>query len=88
VDGPLLVSHSDHGYVATICTVSRAVASQHPNCGAATPVGHFRCCFDSRQAVVTYCTKTLGDRRTTSAILHGTPRSLLLISLVNANAES
>jgi len=33
----LLQHHTLVGYIATICTVSRAVASQHPNCCAAPP---------------------------------------------------
>jgi hypothetical protein len=30
----LLGSHTDEGWIATICTVYSGVASQHPNCGA------------------------------------------------------
>jgi hypothetical protein len=36
--GALLRNHSGHGWIATICTVSSGVASQHPNCGAAPPI--------------------------------------------------
>jgi len=38
----LLEDHSYHGSIATICTVSTAVARQHPKCGAAPAVGRQR----------------------------------------------
>ncbi len=38
----LLENHTGHGWIATICTVSSAVASRHPNCGAVPPISGCR----------------------------------------------
>jgi hypothetical protein len=34
----LLGNHTDADQIATICTVSSGVASQHPKCGAVPPI--------------------------------------------------
>jgi len=50
----LLQNHSDHGWIATTCTVSSSVAFQHPNCGALPPIRAVRPRLGEPQTNVSY----------------------------------
>src|SRR4051794_31408282 len=75
--GALLRNHSDHGWIATTCTVSSSVASQHPNCGIVPPTGAAELQRKVPQSNVPQILTCFGRKRTTPATRRADPISAL-----------